>query len=99
MGCRLPGLTVRSQRYDPAKWSDRSTEDGIMCDEKKASGAPALVADFTVEGFDRKSPSLADAHSRMKDLRALKLSVCVGASYNPGTNEICFEIPIYGKAC
>lgn len=60
-----------------------------------------LVPDFTVTGFDltSKSNQLAAAHAQFKDVKALKLSVCVGASYNPSTNNICFNIPIYGDIC
>lgn len=58
-----------------------------------------LVPDFTVTGFDGASTRLASAHSQLKDVKALKLSVCVGASYNPSTNQICFNIPIYGDIC
>lgn len=46
-------------------------------------------------GADR----LAQAHAAIPDLKALKLSVCVGGSYNPSTNQICFTIPIYGDYC
>lgn len=58
-----------------------------------------LVPDFTVKGFDGESSSLAAAHAQLKDVKALKLSVCVSASYNPSTNKICFNIPIYGDFC
>jgi len=27
------------------------------------------------------------------------LEVCVTASYNAGTNQICFKVPIYGDYC
>lgn len=57
------------------------------------------VPDFSVAGFDSTSNRLAAAHAQLKDVRALKLSVCVGASYNPGTNQICFSVPIYGDLC
>jgi hypothetical protein len=32
-------------------------------------------------------------------VQALQLQVCVGASYNPSTNQICFSVPIYGDLC
>jgi hypothetical protein len=79
--------------------SDRNTEDELMCDEMKHSGGSALVPDFTVTGFDKSRTGVAEAHAKLKDVRALKLSVCVGASYNPTTNQICFSIPIYGDLC
>jgi hypothetical protein len=70
-----------------------------MCDDKKEMGAAAAVPDFTVMGFDRNAAGVAEAHARLKDVRALKLSVCVGARYDPGANKICFSIPIYGDLC
>ena len=72
-----------------------------MCDEKKeADSGGDHVPDFTVAGFaSGRAATVADAHARIKDLKALRLSVCVGASYNPGTHQICFSIPIYGNAC
>jgi hypothetical protein len=70
-----------------------------MCPESSESGAPAPVPDFAVTGFANTPNRLAEAHSRLKDLKALRLSVCVGASYNPSTNQICFHIPVYGDFC
>jgi hypothetical protein len=62
------------------------------------------VPDFSVAGFDAVASvaaqdQLTAAHASAVDLKALKLSVCVGASYDPKTNQICFTIPIYGKFC
>jgi hypothetical protein len=70
-----------------------------MCDENKQAGTGALVPDFSVQGFAEGGQSVAAAHAKVQNLRALKLNVCVGASYNPSTNQICFSIPIYGNAC
>jgi hypothetical protein len=70
-----------------------------MCSESKQSGADAPVPDFSVLGFDSSRTSLAEAHTKIKDLLALRLQVCVGASYDPATNKICFTIPIYGDLC
>ncbi|MEY2340996.1 hypothetical protein AB4090_02665 [Acidithiobacillus sp. IBUN Pt1247-S3] len=66
-----------------------------MCKETNQS----VVPDFTVSGFDGPSSQLTAAHAQLKDLKALKMSVCVGASYNPSTNKICFSVPIYGDIC
>lgn len=41
---------------------------------------------------------LAEAHANL-DLKALNLQSCVGASYDPATNQICFTVPIYGHFC
>ena len=72
-----------------------------MCNEGKQSAADAPVPDFSVVGFDssRTSTSLAEAHAKIKDLLALRLQVCVGASYDPATNRICFTVPVYGDLC
>ena len=67
------------------------------CEEKQIS--TSIVPDFTVTGFDSNASKLTDAHAQLKDVKALKLSVCVGASYDSSTNEICFTIPIYGDFC
>lgn len=60
---------------------------------------PILVPDFTVTGFDAKPKQMEAAHAQLKGVLALKLSVCVGASYDPSTNKICFSVPIYGDIC
>jgi hypothetical protein len=70
-----------------------------MCTEGKGYGAHAMVPDFTATGFANNSNRMAAAHATLKDLQAMRLSVCVGASYNPSTNQICFSIPIYGDFC
>ncbi|GMV31568.1 MAG: hypothetical protein AMXMBFR59_36930 [Rhodanobacteraceae bacterium] len=57
------------------------------------------VPDFSVAGFAGAQDQLAAAHAQLSDVKALQLSVCVGASYNASTNKICFSIPIYGDAC
>jgi hypothetical protein len=41
---------------------------------------------------------LAEAHANL-DLKAMNLQVCVGASYDPATNKICFTVPVYGQFC
>jgi hypothetical protein len=70
-----------------------------MCPSTNPSGSAGTVPDFTVTGFSHDGNRLTDAHAKLKDLKAMKLSVCVGASYNPSTNQICFSIPIYGDFC
>jgi len=57
----------------------------------------AQVADFSTVGFnaDANAPSVA----ALEGVHALQLSVCVSASYNAGTNQICFAVPIYGNFC
>lgn len=59
------------------------------------------VPDFETVGFvgGSSGDALAEAHAALPDLLALSLSVCVSASYNPTTNEICFTIPVYGNRC
>lgn len=74
-----------------------------MCAEPRNSGTGAHVPDFSTVGFGATAGASADrlaqAHAAVPDLKALKLSVCVGGSYNPTTNQICFTIPIYGDLC
>jgi hypothetical protein len=76
-----------------------------MTDVKNPQSPSDLVPDFTVTGFAAREgmtaahDRMAAAHAQLKDVRALKLSICVGAGYNPSTNQICFNIPIYGDLC
>jgi hypothetical protein len=53
------------------------------------------VADYSVVGFGAK----AGSPPQLDGVLALRLSVCVGASYNQATNQICFTIPVYGDYC
>ncbi len=58
------------------------------------------VTDFTKVGFQSECAALsAEAQKQLEGVLALKLSACVGASYDPNTNKICFTIPIYGNYC
>ncbi|HEX5785886.1 MAG TPA: hypothetical protein VFY35_14240 [Burkholderiaceae bacterium] len=82
------------------------------CNQQNALAAQAgqgdHVPDFATHGFAEPAPAAAamaspDVHAavaaQLANVQALKLSVCVGASYNPSTNRICFQIPIYGNFC
>jgi hypothetical protein len=58
------------------------------------------VPDFTTRGFDEAPQALSSqTQAQLQGVEALKLSVCVSASYNQSTNQICFNIPIYGNFC
>ncbi|AVS77768.1 hypothetical protein C8246_04240 [Paracidovorax avenae] len=59
------------------------------------------VPNFALTGFAAAPQSAAPAAPsvNMEGVHALKLSVCVGGSYNQSTNQICFTIPIYGNLC
>jgi len=63
------------------------------------------VPDFTVAGLEGAAPDGSAEVTRfggqadLAGVQALRLSVCVGASYNPQTQQICFQIPIYGNFC
>ena len=74
-----------------------------MCADTQNSSTNAPVPDFETVGFGGGGSSSADiltqAHAALGDVRALALSVCVGANYDSGTNKICFSIPIYGQLC
>lgn len=70
-----------------------------MCDENKTGASGGDVPDFETQGFTARAgaaDTLAAAHAKIANLKALKLSVCVGGGYNPATNKVCFSIPIYG---
>jgi hypothetical protein len=74
-----------------------------MCSGAQNSSSNAPVPDFETVGFGgaggAQANALTEAHAALGDVRALALSVCVGASYDSGTNKICFTIPIYGPLC
>lgn len=61
------------------------------------------VPDFSAVGFGAAAGAAGDrvaqAHATVPDLKALKLSACMVASYNSSTNQICFSLPIYGVVC
>ena len=63
--------------------------------------AEAHVPDFSVVGFSAVAGAGAGAPGAAvhEGVKALKLSACVSASYNAGTNQICFTVPIYGNYC
>lgn len=72
-----------------------------MCAEGKNASGEAQVPDFSVVGF--ASPAggalTAQAHPELEGVHALQLQVCVSASYNSSTNQICFSVPVYGTLC
>jgi hypothetical protein len=75
-----------------------------MCADAQSSSRNAPVPDFETAGFGGargggQANAVTQAHAALGDVRALALSVCVGASYNASTNQICFTIPIYGDLC
>lgn len=64
------------------------------------------VPDFTAAGFSAAAaPDVQaevtrfGAQADLAGVQALALSVCVGASYNPQTHQVCFNIPVYGNFC
>ena len=56
------------------------------------------VANFTVTGVGANSRAVPYI-PELAGVQALGLSVCVVASYDSTTNQICFTIPIYGNYC
>ncbi|MBW3655969.1 MAG: hypothetical protein KY444_07665 [Gemmatimonadetes bacterium] len=74
-----------------------------MCADAQNSSSNAVVPDFETVGFGGAGGAganvLTQAHAALGDVRALGLSVCVGANYDSGTNKLCFSIPIYGQLC
>jgi len=65
------------------------------CKDQNKSASSEHVADYSVVGFAAK----AGSPPHLEGVLALRLSVCVGASYNQATNKICFTIPVYGDYC
>ena len=66
----------------------------------KSSSTDAHVPDYTATGFGGSTSNrLTEAHAQLPDMKALALQACVGATYNPTSNQICFSIPIYGDLC
>jgi hypothetical protein len=59
----------------------------------------AAVPNYSKVGFESSSDPISAANANLKDVRAMLLEVCVGASYDSATNQICFEIPVYGDKC
>jgi hypothetical protein len=75
-----------------------------MCGGTQNKSQGGHVPDFETAGFGggaggASANSLTQAHAQLGDLKALAYSVCVGASYNSSTNQICFSVPIYGNVC
>jgi len=74
-----------------------------MCADVQNSSSNSPVPNFELVGFGGGAGStahaLTQAHAALGDVRAMAFSVCVGASYNSATNQICFSIPIYGQLC
>lgn len=71
-------------------------------DTNTAAHVPNFAAVGFAEGAQHASALQSQAGGgavHLEGVEALKLSVCVGASYNPATNKICFTIPIYGNYC
>jgi hypothetical protein len=74
-----------------------------MCADAQSSSSNAPVPDFETVGFSGGAGAGADiltqAHAALGDVRALSLKVCVSASYDPATKQICFTVPIYKQLC
>lgn len=70
-----------------------------MSGEETGPIGSASVPNYSVVGFGDKSSQIAAAHANISDLKALRLSACVGASYISDSNKICFKIPLYGDFC
>lgn len=71
-----------------------------QCLNQEATTATGVndVPNFAVTGVRGVNNSKARL-PELEGVTALGLSVCVAASYNPGNNQICFNIPIYGNFC
>lgn len=68
------------------------------CKCQQGSGtSEAHVPDFSIVGFN--ADTNVKSVAALEGVHALQLSVCVSASYNAGTNQICFTVPVYGNYC
>lgn len=75
-----------------------------MSDSENATPASttAHVPDYSATGFGGSTTTtnrLTQVHATLPHLHALQLQACVAASYTPGSNQICFSIPVYGDVC
>jgi hypothetical protein len=75
-----------------------------MCaDAQSSTSSNTPVPDFETVGFggggDPSANFLTQAHAALGDVKALSLSGCIGATYDSGTKQICFQIPLYGQKC
>ena len=64
------------------------------CQQTTASGT-SHVPDFSVQGFGDQQ--VATKALDLEGVLALNISACVSASYDPGTNKICFKFPVIGS--
>lgn len=67
------------------------------CKETTQAGA-THVPNFAVTGFSQLHAQ-TNVVALGDHVQALQLSGCVSATYNPGNNQICFDIPIFGSHC
>lgn len=87
------------------KTPEGNTMSDCNCNQNNAQDNADHVPNFAAVGFsegNNHAPVLrsnAGNTPNLEGVHALKLSVCVGASYNPSTNQICFSVPIYGNLC
>lgn len=65
------------------------------CKEPNEISSSEHVPDYSAVGFG----VTASSAPKLEGVLALRMSVCVGASYNQATNKICFTIPVYGDYC
>lgn len=65
------------------------------CKEHNKLASCEHIPDYTTVGFG----VTADSPPTFEGVLALRMSVCVGASYNQATNKICFTLPVFGDYC
>ncbi|CAN7669957.1 MULTISPECIES: hypothetical protein [unclassified Acidovorax] len=93
------GINFRKSHFQGKAMSD------CNCNQNNANDNSAQVPNFAEAGFAEGNSHAqalqanAGVAAQLEGVHALKLSVCVGASYNASTNKICFTIPIYGNYC
>ncbi|ADX45942.1 hypothetical protein Acav_2028 [Paracidovorax avenae ATCC 19860] len=71
------------------------------CNQTKASGGDEHLPNFAVAGFSdaASADNFDNLRAQLPDVDALRIQVCVGASYDPATRKVCVQVPVLGKIC
>ncbi|AVS70455.1 hypothetical protein C8247_08460 [Paracidovorax avenae] len=71
------------------------------CNQTKAASSEGHVPNFAVAGFadTGSADNFENLRAQLTDVDALRIQVCVNASYDPATHQVCVQIPILGRKC
>ena len=73
-----------------------------MCNENLNVHPAAVVPNFTAVGFGVQAVEPMESKPLLVNLanhETAQISGCITASYNPTTNQICLELPVFGNKC